>query len=401
MKVPLLALCLLGIAASPAMSQRAKCGAAEPDMSLVRDQLEALADCGYLTNSPQPEYEPSFYYAIPVVFHVIMNNSGDGFLSEDTIQDQIDVLNEDLQALPGSPGAPGNNAEILFYLATEDPNGTPTNGITYTTNNSWYNDSGNYWTSLHWDTTRYLNVYTNSPPCCFGYVQDFPSNGVAGDADDRVVLWWEAVGKEPTSGWPLNMGRTGTHEVGHYLGLYHTFCGGCGSAVNCDSTGDLICDTNGQASDTSGCPGTSTSCGNSDPIHNYMDYSDDHCLWEFTPEQVNRMRCTLENWRIDVRERVDLGLHVNSNTVEDGDTLSVITRGGAPGALGMLVAVNVNGTPTFIRLDVGPFDVLGRRTFAGPVSSALAGLVLTFQTFGYRELGGKLGFSNRGKITFQ
>jgi len=290
----------LSLVALPVQAQRARCGSPERDPSLLSGS-RAPSDCGYLTNSPQPEYEPSFFYDIPVVFHVIQDSSGEGFLSAATLQDQIDILNEDWQAIPGSPGGPGNNAMIRFHLATVDPAGNPTTGITYSTNNSWFQDSGSYWNSLAWDTNRYLNIYTNAVPCCYGYVSGFPAQGgFVGQANDRVVLWWEAVGRDPTVGWPLNMGRTATHEVGHYLGLYHTFCGGCGSASACDTTGDLICDTNGESTATLGCPGSKSSCGSPDPIHNYMDYTDDPCLWEFTPEQINRMRCTLENWRTDL-----------------------------------------------------------------------------------------------------
>ena len=105
-------------------------------------------------------------------------------------------------------------------------------------------------------------------PASYGYVEGFASaGGLVGKNRDRVVLWWEAVGKQPTAGWPGNMGRTGTLEVGHYLGLYHTFCGGCGSAQNCYGTGDLICDTNGQQSSTWGCPGSPSSCGSATSAH--------------------------------------------------------------------------------------------------------------------------------------
>ncbi|MCH2112971.1 MAG: zinc metalloprotease [Planctomycetes bacterium] len=285
--------------ATPSWAQRDRCGTSER-LAPVPGASVAPSDCGYWTNAPQPEYEPTFFYDIPVVFHVIQNSSGDGFLSAATIQDQIDVLNEDFQAIAGSPGAPGTNGKIRFHLATSDPQGNPTSGITYSTNDSWYLDSGNYWDPLAWDTHRYFNIYTNAVPCCYGYVADFPQTGIVGTNEDRVVLWWEAVGKQPTSGWPGNMGRTATHEAGHYLGLYHTFDSGCGSSTNCYDTGDLICDTNEQRRPSYGCPSTKSSCGNDDPFHNYMDYTDDICLWEFTPEQVNRMRCVLENWRPDV-----------------------------------------------------------------------------------------------------
>lgn len=300
LQASLLALGLLAASASPAQAQRSRCGAGEPDPTLAPPSL-APSDCGYLTNAPQPEYEPSCTYDIQVVFHVIQSASGTGFLSAATLQDQIDILNEDFNALPGTPGAGGTNARIRFHLATQDPSGAPTTGITYSTNNNWFQDNGSYWNTLAWDPSRYMNVYTNAVPCCYGYVPGFPSQGLAGQAHDRVVLWWEAVGRQPTSGWPLNMGRTATHEVGHYLGLYHTFCGGCGTA-QCYATGDLICDTNRQANPTTGCPSSASSCGSPDPIANYMDYSDDPCLTNFTPEQVNRMRCTLLHWRPGVFE---------------------------------------------------------------------------------------------------
>ncbi len=95
------------------------------------------------------------------------------------------------------------------------------------------------------------------------------------------------------------MGRTATHEVGHYVGLYHTF-EGCDGSSGCYVGGDLICDTNAQSQATNGCPSSHSSCGSPDPFHNYMDYTNDACIWEFTPEQMNRARCTLINWRPDV-----------------------------------------------------------------------------------------------------
>jgi hypothetical protein len=388
---------MLTLMAFSAQAQKNRCGTFEPDMTTT--EFLMLSDCGYLTNNPNPIHDPSFYYTIPVVFHVIQDNSGDGYLSPETINDQIYILNEDFRAIHGSPGAPGANARIIFQLATTDPSGNPTTGITYSTNNTWFQDNGSYWNSLAWDTNRYLNIYSNAVPCCYGYVSDFPANGVAGDTNDRIVVWWEAVGRDPTSGWPLNMGRTGTHEVGHYLGIYHTFCGGCGSAANCDTTADLICDTNGESQATLGCPGSKNSCGNSDPIHNYMDYTDDPCLWEFTPEQVNRMRCTLEDWRPDVFGTCDFALDLNQNEVSAGDTLDLTSRGGTTGQLNLLVAVNINGSPTFVKIDLGAYDSQGERPFSGTVPPGITGVVATFQSLGFYTPG-TLGFSNQQVVSF-
>jgi hypothetical protein len=345
MRIHLVPLLLLTLLTSDAHAQRQRCGTPEP--SAGGSSRDVPSDCGYFTNTPKPEYEPSCTYEIPVVFHVIQDSSGEGFLSAATIQDQIDVLNEDLQAIAGTPGALGTNARIRLHLASTDPGGSPTTGITYSMDDSWYLDMGNYWDSLAWDTNRYLNIYTNAVPCCYGYVSGFPSQGIAGQTDDRIVVWWEAVGRNATSGWPLNMGRTTTHEVGHYLGLYHTFCGGCGSAAACDTTGDLICDTNGESSSTSGCPGSKSSCGNPDPIHNYMDYTDDPCMWEFTPEQVIRMRCTLENWRPDVFQMTQpVATYCTAGSTASGCTATLTASGASSASASsgfILQAANAEG----------------------------------------------------------
>jgi hypothetical protein len=316
----LLSVLLISTSAS-AQTDRERCGT--PPRSLIPPNNIVPADCGYWTNSPDPQYDATFIYEIPVVFHVIQNNSGTGYLSPAKIQEQVDILNEDFQALPGSNGSPGFNSMIRFKLATTDPSGAASSGITYTTNNNWFNDNGSYWNTLAWNTNNYLNIYTNSAGGYLGYVPDIPQGGIVGQNLDRVVVAYDAVGY--VSG-AYGLGRTTTHEVGHYLGLYHTFDGGCGSSSNCYGTGDLICDTNTQNNPTWGCPSNSSSCGNSNPFHNYMDYSDDVCMWEFTAEQSNRMRCTLENWRPDVwdapqgQEVVRLGSPPNPDAFRPGQT---------------------------------------------------------------------------------
>ncbi|MEE9297265.1 MAG: DUF4215 domain-containing protein [Phycisphaerae bacterium] len=257
-------------------------------------------DCTFTLTNPTPVYDPSVArYTIPVVVHVIQNTSGSGFISAAMVQSQIDILNEDLLALVGTNGESGTNIEIEFHLATEDPSGSPTNGITYSTDNTWFNDGGSYWNTLAWDTNRYLNIYTNTAGGFLGYVPDLPQGGIAGSNADRVVILWSSFGRNGPIGPPFDQGRTTTHEVGHYFGLEHTFTGGCSSPSACYASGDLICDTNAQANPTSGC-GDANSCSTPDPFHNYMDYSDDLCMEEFTPEQARRMRCSVEHYRPDV-----------------------------------------------------------------------------------------------------
>ena len=131
-----------------------------------------------------------------------------------------------------------------------------------------------------------------------GYVPSLPQGGIAGSNSDRVVILHSTFGRNAPLN-PFHLGRTVTHEVGHYLGLEHTFSGGCSNGY---TSGDLISDTNPESSPTYGCPGSRTSCGSAAPIHNYMDYSDDICMNQFTPEQSNRMRCSLINYRPDLYE---------------------------------------------------------------------------------------------------
>ena len=258
-------------------------------------------DCSCSRTNPSAIYEPvnGPVYRIPVVVHVIQNSAGtQGFISEACVQDQILTLNEDFNALSGSPGAPGNDARIEFFLATEDPQGNPTNGITYSQNSTWFNDGGAYYNSLAWNTREYLNIYTNSASGALGYVPALGCSNIDGQAQDRVVILYSAFGNCATSS-PYTGGRTATHEIGHYLGLEHTFSGGCASASNCYQNGDLICDTNPEAQPNyTGC--TQTSCGTPDPARNYMDYSQDSCMNNFTPEQNARMRCILDHYRVQL-----------------------------------------------------------------------------------------------------
>lgn len=262
----------------------------------------SASDCTYNFTNPSSAYLPAVgRLRIPVVVHVIRNISGSsGNLSVATVESQIDILNEDYLALPGTNGQNGTDAEIEFFLATEDPGGSPTNGITYSNNTTWFNDGGGYYNSLAWDTNRYLNIYTNTAGGDLGYVPDLPQGGIAGSNADRVVCHYQSFGRN-SPGFPYHQGRTATHEVGHYLGLYHTFDNGCGTTSGCFSTNDRICDTPRQSSPNFGCSNGS-SCGTSDDFQNYMDYTNDLCMTHFTDEQIKRMRCSMEHYRPDLHQ---------------------------------------------------------------------------------------------------
>ncbi len=299
------------------------CGTAAP--TIPPNRLP-VGDCDAQQTVIRGEYNASDLLVIPVVFHVISRRDGTGNISDAMIYSQIDILNEDFNAQANTPGAPGNDSRILFVLADRDPNGQPTTGITRTANDAWHADSDSfgYRRQLNWNPSRYLNIYVNDPAGNLGYAY-LPSGGnVAGAYFDGVNLLWRAVGRNAPIGAPYNNGRTATHEVGHYLGLYHTFNGGCCNSYTC---GDLINDTASQSQPIYGCPGGTSTCSSADPVENYMGYADDACMDRFTTEQINRMRCTLAQFRPNLFRRlppdpVQVWISQGLGVIQ-GETLSV------------------------------------------------------------------------------
>ncbi|MGE0869552.1 MAG: M43 family zinc metalloprotease [Kofleriaceae bacterium] len=291
--------------ASPAFRESGRrCGS--PDQLLTRVNtvdplgLRAPTDCTLSQTTINPDYNDPQVYVVQVVFHIIKRTDGTGDIPEALIHSQIEVLNEDFNALVGTRGGEGTNTKLQFVLAKRDPQGQPTTGIEVITNDTWFNDPGGapnpMKEALAWDPTRYLNIYTNDAAGYLGYAT-FPEES-AGTKDDGVVLVWSTVGRNAPQGGQYNLGRTATHEVGHYLGLLHTFQSGCGDTGAPYLTGDLVADTQPESEASYGCTAAASTCGGGmNPIDNYMDYSDDACMKRFTPEQANRLRCSLFNYR--------------------------------------------------------------------------------------------------------
>jgi len=330
------------------------------------------SDCSQFGTNPLPEYDGPLVYEIPVVTHVVMDDScTNGDISDEMVATQIDILNEDFLALMGSNGEEGNKTLIRFRQAKVDPAGNPTDGITRTCNTTYYNDGGAYYNELNWDPNEYMNVYTNNN-FALGYVPFLPADSggaFVGLPSDRVVVLWESFGRfSPIPNY--NLGRTSTHEVGHYLGLEHTFSGGCGDAdaPGCYATGDLICDTNSESAPVfRPCEvGINNSCGTEDPSDNYMDYSDDICMNKFTVEQTRRMRCTLENYRVDLAKSVTDFLTMtpaDPSQAQAPNTWKI--EDATPGAEVFLLVSSVPGSVDLIgcageTLDIGrPFRIAG------------------------------------------
>ncbi len=148
-----------------------RCGTPEPPLPAVSPLT--VNDCTTYLTDPDPIYDPGDTYLIRVVVHIIEHSDGSGQISDALVQSQIDVLNEDFLALAGTPGELGVNLEIQFALATVNPQGVPTNGITRDENDDWFTDTiarfglpvvdtCDYCETLAWDPSRYLNVYTTN-----------------------------------------------------------------------------------------------------------------------------------------------------------------------------------------------------------------------------------------------
>lgn len=254
---------------------------------------------------------------IPVVVHVI-HDGGTNNISDAQIQSQIDVLNEDYRKRIGTNGdGTGVDTDVEFCLAKKDPLGKCSNGIVRI--KSPLSNHQTYQRSMlkqlsYWDNTRYLNMYVvkniNNGGGTAGY-SSFPGGP---PDEDGIVVRHDYFGKTGTAS--ASLGRTTTHEVGHWLGLYHTFNGGCG--VDTCADGDYVCDTPPAANPNFGCP-TINSCSNdvpnvNDQIQNYMDYSNDNCKSMFTAGQKQRMDATFMSFRTDIWQ----GWNVDSTGCDSG-----------------------------------------------------------------------------------
>ncbi len=215
---------------------------------------------------------------IPVYWHVIRSGTtlAGGNIPDSQITASIDVLNAAYASTP-----------FTFTLVATDR----------TTNSQWFGlragskQERDMKKALRKGGANALNVYSANPGGGLLGWATFPSSYASKPLEDGVVILYSSVPGGTAA--PYNLGDTLTHEAGHWVGLYHTFQGGC------NEPGDYVSDTPAEASAAFGCPTGRNTCSSTglDPITNFMDYTDDACMNTFSPGQSARADALMLQYR--------------------------------------------------------------------------------------------------------
>ncbi|TAE70985.1 MAG: T9SS C-terminal target domain-containing protein [Bacteroidetes bacterium] len=277
----------------------------------IRNKMNAIEQhTENFTQNYNSRTKVSGVITIPVVVHIVYNTAAQN-ITDAMVQSQIDVLNADYRRTnadrtntPAAFAGISADFEIQFRLATRDPQGNATTGITRTSTTRTFfeyggTDAAGVFVKQNstggkdgWNPNQYLNMWI----CNFGGASadllgyaTFPTD--AGTFKDGVVMGYKFFGVNPTLGGVYGYGRTTTHEVGHWLNLRHIW-----GDANCGN--DLVTDTPTQQTSNGGCPTfPKRTCGNTtngDMFMNYMDYTNDQCMNAFTAGQKVRARALFD-----------------------------------------------------------------------------------------------------------
>ena len=269
---------------------RRNCGTMEHHEEMVRENPSYEQNLLYIENFTQMRAKTgkatNSVYKIPVVVHVVYHTPREN-ISDEQVRSQIEVLNRDFRRKNKDAG----NTDVLFQdlaadtgiefvLANTDPRGNPTTGITrtYSAKPSFAAFTDEVKKSFlggidAWPATDYLNIWVcNLDMGVLGFAQ-FPGGR---QETDGVVIGYKFFGTTGVVSEPFNLGRTTTHEVGHWLNLRHIWGDkACGD--------DGVADTPPAEGPHHGCIASSVSCGTPDMVQNFMDYTDDACMNFFSP----------------------------------------------------------------------------------------------------------------------
>ncbi len=299
-----------------------------PDLQDRIDAREAATQ-KWIKENPN-HLSRSMVITIPVVIHILHNAPSEN-ISDAQILSQIEVLNKDFRKLntnfgntPSAFTGVAADVELEFCLATTDPSGNPSTGITRTSVGSNFDIENDYFDSTYggkdpWDVNKYLNIWIgNLGNGNLGFA--IPPGEAYWGNDDGVVVDYRAWGTIGTAAGnqPNHLGRTATHEIGHYFNLEHTWGAGNGGC----NEDDGVNDTPLQDRPNYDCPGfpetdDCTSGGNGIMYVNYMGYADDNCMTMFTQGQKSRMLAALNGPRAGLLTNTACGMVANNETILD------------------------------------------------------------------------------------
>jgi len=300
---------------------------------------------------------------IPVWFHIVSQGTGiaNGDVPQSMIDAQVRVLNDSFSGATG-----GANTPFRFTLA----------GVKRRTNATLFNNCDNDEAGLHVGRVggaETLNIFTCNSEAYFGWAY-YPWWYADDPGRDSVNLDFSTL--PGSTGAPFNTGDTAAHEVGHWLGLYHTFEGGCAEP------GDHVSDTPAEGTPHYGCPSGLDSCPSMpglDPLRNFMSYFDDACIWEFTPQQSQRADTQHATYRFS-------GSSTPTATPTRTATPTATTRPSATPTSRGTATPTSRPTPTATATAARPTPTSGGGAAWAPNTFYAVGAVVTYGGVSYRCL---------------